>query len=253
MNILEALGAPFSIREKAPRLYQMVSSVLRKVENKILIIDEIHHILAGAYLNQRIFLNVIKYLANDLQIVIIGAGIRDAFSAINTDKQLANRFEPAILPRWKMDDEYLRLLMSFEAMLRLPGFCKPFPNESLSSWLTRLAFNHGHNTNEFCKLVWAKWVNYNWDADRAYMDPIIDQIAAQTNTDVQDARSTLLTYYEHRLYTPSAFFKIPEKWVLPPYRTRKHAPKTIYKSGVLYCPGCFSKQINRVTIKENGN
>lgn len=119
VNILEVLNAPYNLREKSLRLYQQVASILRKVENKILIIDEIQHILAGSYVSQRVFLNVIKYLANDLQIVIVGSGIRDALSAINTDKQLANRFEPALLPKWKMDDEYLRLLTSFEALLPL--------------------------------------------------------------------------------------------------------------------------------------
>jgi Bacterial TniB protein len=119
INILEALNAPYNIREKGLRLYQQVVSILKKVETKILIIDEIHHVLAGGYITQRVFLNMIKYLANDLQIVIIASGIRDALSAINTDKQLANRFEPALLPRWKMDEEYLRLLSSFEAILPL--------------------------------------------------------------------------------------------------------------------------------------
>lgn len=119
INILEALNAPYSVKERSLRLYQQVVSILKKVETKILIIDEIHHILAGGYITQRVFLNMIKYLANDLQIVIIASGIRDALSAINTDKQLANRFEPAILPKWTMDEEYLRLLSSFEAILPL--------------------------------------------------------------------------------------------------------------------------------------
>lgn len=119
INILEALHAPYNVREKSLRLYQQVVSILKKVETKILIIDEIHHILAGGYITQRVFLNMIKFLANDLQIIIIASGIRDALSAINTDKQLASRFEPALLPMWKMDEEYLRLLTSFEAILPL--------------------------------------------------------------------------------------------------------------------------------------
>lgn len=119
INILQALNAPHRVTDKVLQLYQQVMHVLRKVEVKILIIDEIHHILAGPYIQQRVFLNVIKCLANELQIVIVGAGIKDALSAVNTDKQLANRFEPAILPRWKMDEEYMRLLTSFEALLPL--------------------------------------------------------------------------------------------------------------------------------------
>lgn len=118
-NILCALNAPFSPNGSNAMLQLQVIRILKKVETKILIIDEIHHILAGGYLSQRAFLNLIKYLSNELQIVIIGSGIRDAFSAINTDKQLANRFEPAVLPTWKPDGEYFRLLSSFEAMFPL--------------------------------------------------------------------------------------------------------------------------------------
>lgn len=58
-------------------------------------------------------------MGNELQIPIVGVGIKDAYRAIQTDSQLANRFEPAVLPRWEMDKNFLRLLMSFERMLPL--------------------------------------------------------------------------------------------------------------------------------------
>jgi len=119
INILEALHAPYTVKSNIHALRQQVITILRNVDTKILIIDEIHHVLAGAYLSQRGFLNEIKYLANELQIVIIASGIKDALTAINTDSQLANRFEPAILPKWTMDEEYLRLLTSFEAIMPL--------------------------------------------------------------------------------------------------------------------------------------
>ena len=63
--------------------------------------------------------SVIKYLGNELEISIVAAGTHDAFNAILTDPQLANRFEPALLPRWTMNDDYLRLLASFEVALPL--------------------------------------------------------------------------------------------------------------------------------------
>ena len=69
----------------------------------MLIIDEIHHILAGNLNRQKGFLNVIKYLGNELEIPVVGVGTRDAYRAIQTDPQLANRFEPAVLPRWELD------------------------------------------------------------------------------------------------------------------------------------------------------
>ena len=70
-------------------------------------------------LRQRHFLNVIKYLGNELQIPIVAVGTRDAFNAIQTDPQLANRFEPELIGRWTMSDDYLRLLASFEVAFPL--------------------------------------------------------------------------------------------------------------------------------------
>lgn len=54
-----------------------------------------------------------------MQISIVGAGTREAFHAIQTDPQLSNRFEPAFIPRWEFNTEFLRLLASFEKMLPL--------------------------------------------------------------------------------------------------------------------------------------
>jgi type II secretory pathway predicted ATPase ExeA len=117
--LLEKLQVPYNLSDKIEKKQQQVFSVLKKIGAKMLIIDEIHHVLAGSSAKQRAFLNVIKYLANELQIVIVAVGIRDAFNAINSDSQLANRFEPKLLPKWKMNEEFLRLLASYECMLPL--------------------------------------------------------------------------------------------------------------------------------------
>jgi len=82
------------------------------------VIDEIHHVLAGNLNKQRHFLNTIKYLGNELQIPIVGVGIKEAFNAIQTDPQLANRFEPVLLPRWELNTGFLKLLASFERCYR---------------------------------------------------------------------------------------------------------------------------------------
>lgn len=117
--ILELLFAPYKPNERVDKKLAQVIKLMRYVELRLLVIDEIHHILAGNLNRQRAFLNVIKYLGNELQVPIVGVGTKDAFRAIQTDPQLANRFEPALLPRWTFDAEFLRLLVSFERMLPL--------------------------------------------------------------------------------------------------------------------------------------
>jgi AAA+ superfamily predicted ATPase len=93
--------------------------LLEAVEVKILIIDEIHNILAGQR-NQRLeFLNVLRYLGNTLKIPIVGVGVQEAHLAIRSDPQLENRFEPIQLPRWTQGEELQSLLASFAATLPL--------------------------------------------------------------------------------------------------------------------------------------
>ena len=123
-TILESLFAPYKASEKIEMRQQRVIHLLKKLKVKILIIDEIHHLLAGTMAKQRTFLNVLKYLSNELKISIVCSGTRDAFNAIQTDPQLANRFEPKVLSKWRNDQEYLRLLASFERIL-------PLKNESM--------------------------------------------------------------------------------------------------------------------------
>ncbi|OUD34751.1 TniB family NTP-binding protein [Flavobacterium sp. FPG59] len=118
-TILESLFAPYNSSEKIEMKQQRVIHLLKKVELRLLIIDEIHHVLAGNLSKQRSFLNVLKFLSNELRISMVCSGTKEAFNAIQTDPQLANRFEPKVLKKWRNDEEYLRLLASFERLLPL--------------------------------------------------------------------------------------------------------------------------------------
>jgi type II secretory pathway predicted ATPase ExeA len=118
-EMLIKLAAPFKFTEKVSKKRFQVMHILEQTSTRMLVIDEIHNIIAGNLSRQRVFLNVLKNFCNDLQIPLVGVGTEDAFNAINTDPQLANRFEPMTLPHWIRNTEYLRLLASFERMLPL--------------------------------------------------------------------------------------------------------------------------------------
>jgi len=118
-GILEALNAPYRPQETAARRHVQVLRLLRGVGLRMLVIDEIHHILAGHYAKQRRFLNVLKYLGNDLQIPLVGVGTLDALRAVQTEPQVASRFDPIALSRWQWSKEFLVLLASFERVLPL--------------------------------------------------------------------------------------------------------------------------------------
>lgn len=117
--MLEKLLAPYKDRERPDKKLFQVIRILNRIDTKMIVLDEIHHTIAGNLTKQRQFLNAIKYFCNELKMPLVGVGTKDAFNAIHTDPQLSNRFEPIVLPRWEMNDEYLRLLASFEQMLPL--------------------------------------------------------------------------------------------------------------------------------------
>ncbi len=117
--ILEKLFAPYKASDRVDKKQFQVIKTLERVRLKVLILDELHNLIAGNTNRQRHFLNTIRYLGNELQIPIVGVGTKDALVALRTDPSLANRFEPAELPRWQMGKDYLKLLASFERMLPL--------------------------------------------------------------------------------------------------------------------------------------
>lgn len=114
-----AMGAPIQPRQRIAELEQSTLSLLREVGVKVLVIDELHNVLAGRGDARREFLNLIRFLGNELRIPLVGVGTQDAYLAIRSDDQLENRFEPFPLPRWEPGPEACALLASFAAAFPL--------------------------------------------------------------------------------------------------------------------------------------
>lgn len=95
-------------------------TTLKNVGAKMLIVDEIHHIVAGGTQKHRDCLNVLKYLSNEVSMSIVVAGIKSAHHAMaNFDPQMENRCKPMVLPRWECGPGLVRLLKSMEQILPL--------------------------------------------------------------------------------------------------------------------------------------
>jgi len=103
-------------------LEQLALRVLRGVGTRVLMIDELHNMLGGTRTARGEFLNLLRWLGNELRIPIVGAGTRDAWLAIRTDPQLENRFEPFAPPPWQVGPDAARLLQGFATLLPL---CRP--------------------------------------------------------------------------------------------------------------------------------
>jgi hypothetical protein len=118
-ELLSALGAPGPADGATHRQKELCRRLLRGMGARMLIIDEIHAMLAGSFRQQRIFLNAIRFLANDLKIPLVCAGTDLARQALLTDVQLAERFEAFQLQRWKNDARLAQLLASLTTILPL--------------------------------------------------------------------------------------------------------------------------------------
>jgi hypothetical protein len=117
--LLAALGAPLRIRQRLADVERLALSLLREVGVRMLVIDELHNVLAGRGETRREFLNLLRFLGNELHIPLVGVGTREAYLAVRSDDQLENRFEPFVLPLWEAGDETRSLLASFAASFPL--------------------------------------------------------------------------------------------------------------------------------------
>lgn len=117
--ILDALAIPHVASQSVSRRQDSALRLMQSTGVSLLIIDEVHNLLSGVQLQQRRLLNLLRWLGNELQIPIIAAGTAEALHAVQSDDQLANRFEPIALPRWGDGEEYRQLLRTLEALLPL--------------------------------------------------------------------------------------------------------------------------------------
>lgn len=147
--ILNALQAPYRPSGLIAALAAQTATLLRKVGVRMLILDEIHHLLAGHLEKQRQFLYILKHLSNELQISLVGVGIKEALRAVHTDTQMGNRFDPVGLPRWTLDREFRILLSSFEQALPLR-----YPSHLADQELATMLFTLSEGTiGELAKLL----------------------------------------------------------------------------------------------------
>ncbi len=57
-------------------------------------------------------LNLLKFLTNELKIVIVAVGTSDAYHALQTDVQVASRFEPLLIPRWTETEAFRAFIVA---------------------------------------------------------------------------------------------------------------------------------------------
>jgi len=119
ISILERFFTPYRATDSKTKLCHQVVHIMRSCQVRMLIIDELHSLLAGSPSNQREVMNAIKFLCNELRIPIVGVGTGDAVRILHTDPQHASRFDVAALPKWGLNKDFQKLVLSFQAILPL--------------------------------------------------------------------------------------------------------------------------------------
>ncbi len=123
LHILAAVGAPataIAVRsQNVASLEVRVIALLRDLGLRMIMIDEVHNLLAGTHREQRRFLNVLRYLSNELEVSLVCFGVSEAVDAIRGDMQLARRLDEHHLPNWRDDSEFSNMIQTLIAAMPL--------------------------------------------------------------------------------------------------------------------------------------
>jgi Cdc6-like AAA superfamily ATPase len=116
-EILRTLGGNVRPTARFYELEHAAISLLTHANPRMLIIDEIQHLLSCSAREQRAALNMIKFLSNDRRMTIVAAGTHEALHVMRFDPQIASRFEQMELPVWTESEELRRFIAGYLAML----------------------------------------------------------------------------------------------------------------------------------------
>jgi hypothetical protein len=117
--ILLKLCKKFRPTAPAQEKLALVQDALSKIEIRILALDEVNFTEGGTAGKQKRFLNAIRYLANELRISVVCLGTEEMMRVIRSIPAVENRFPPVVLPQWHSDNEFRKLLASFEKIIPL--------------------------------------------------------------------------------------------------------------------------------------
>ena len=115
VQVLKAVGAPVVLSTRPRRLSVRENTfrLLRELGTRMLMVDEINSVLVGSARQQCYFLQLLRFLSNELQIAIVCAGVPEARFALLSDPQLRSRVVDVALEPWTAGPE----LAAFIALL----------------------------------------------------------------------------------------------------------------------------------------
>jgi type II secretory pathway predicted ATPase ExeA len=112
MNLLHEVGAPQlpTTRAHISLLAQRVVELYRTIKVRQIVIDETHDLMTGTAPQQRVMLNVIRHLTNELAVPLVLFGTEAVRTALIPDPQLARRFRVHKISSWTPGEEFDELI-----------------------------------------------------------------------------------------------------------------------------------------------
>lgn len=118
-RIMEGLGSPARISHRLSDRELLVQRLLRDVDCRLLILDEVQDILLGSEREQQRALEGIKFLMNELSLPILAFGTEKAGHGFSSDPHLHARFSQYTMPTWQADNTLANFLATYERVLPL--------------------------------------------------------------------------------------------------------------------------------------
>lgn len=105
-QLLRALNAPSAGHFGGiSHLREPILRLLRQLGTRVVVIDELNSVLAGTPRQQRVFLQLLRFLSNELRLAFVGVGVPEARHALFSDVQLRSRFTDVELTPWSMGED----------------------------------------------------------------------------------------------------------------------------------------------------
>ncbi|MBB2162695.1 TniB family NTP-binding protein [Gluconacetobacter sacchari] len=123
-QLLRAIGVPSA--DSCEAIMPREATILRllsEVGVKVIVIDELNSVLAGTARQQRCFLQLLRWLSNELRVALVGVGVPETRHALMSDDQLRSRFMHLELPDWQEGEPFTRFVtqLIWSLPLRAPS------------------------------------------------------------------------------------------------------------------------------------
>lgn len=113
-EILTALNAPYRTNGDLEAKIKQVLGLFKRLNVRMLIIDEISDLVSGSAIKQRDILTLIKQISTRCKVVIVLTGVPSIKAALAVNDQINSRFVNREIPKWKESVELRQLLKIIE-------------------------------------------------------------------------------------------------------------------------------------------